>query len=109
MPSSRGLSRHQRQQKLSEEVKLRPLRRLRILLSSRQVKQHISLNNRARRLMQKDKLSRAMTMHVLSVELGIEFLRDHPRELIAFLEYVLERSILEFRVRLPFLEEAFWR
>lgn len=50
-----------------------------------------------------------MAVDVLGVELGIKLGRYFPRQLIVFLENVLERAILEVRVRLPLLVKALGR
>jgi hypothetical protein len=47
-----------------------------------------------------------MAIHIFALKLGIELLRDRPRQLIFLLEYVFERGIPILRVRLALLIEA---
>lgn len=50
-----------------------------------------------------------MAIHILAFKLSIELLRDRPRQLIVLLEYMLERGVLELRVRLPLLIQTLRR
>lgn len=91
LPRRRTINRQQRKHQLCPEAERVTTLGPGVLLVGGQVEEQIGLNDRAGRAMQEHQLARSMSINVLGVKLGIEFLGY-------LLRLILLEDVLEWRI-----------